>query len=200
MATSANRSTAKTQIVDMLKADHQKVKKAFNDFGKLDPETQAAQAEALVAQTLIDIEMHATLEEEIFYPRAREAIIEDDLIDEAEVEHMTAKVLIEQLKGMSAGDEKFAASFKVLGEYIDHHVKEEESEMFKRLTGADVDWDQTLAEMQDRRAELLEAMGVQDEKSDASSARTKAARRPSQRAESRPQASSRPSKSRSEKH
>jgi hypothetical protein len=198
MATSANRSTAKTQIVDMLKADHQKVKKAFKDFEKLDPETEAEQAEALVAQTLIDIETHATLEEEIFYPQAREAVTEEDLIDEAEVEHMTVKVLIEQLKGMSAKDEKFAASFKVLGEYIDHHVKEEENEMFKRLIGTDVDWDRTLAEMEDRRAELLEATGTQDEESDVTPARTKAAR-PSRGAESRPQASSRPSKSRSEK-
>jgi hypothetical protein len=198
MATSANRSNAKTQIVDMLKADHQKVKKAFKDFEKLDPEKEAEPAEALVAQTLMDIEVHATLEEEIFYPRAREAITEEDLIEEAEVEHMTVKVLIEQLKGMSAEDAKFAASFKVLGEYIDHHVKEEENEMFKRLTGTEVDWDKTLAEMEDRRAELLEAMGMQEEEPDASPARTKAAR-PSRDAESRPQASSRSSKARSEK-
>ena len=183
----------------MLKADHRKVKKAFKDFEKLDPESQAEQAEALVAQTLMDIEMHATLEEELFYPQAREAITEEDLIDEAEVEHMTVKVLIEQLKGMGAGDEKFAASFKVLGEYIDHHVKEEENEMFKRLTGAGVDWDQTLAEMKERRAQLLEAMGVRDEVSGTSAARTKGAPRPSRGGESRPQASSRSSKSRSEK-
>ena len=148
---SSGRSTAKTEIINMLKADHKKVKKAFKDFEKMDVEEDGDSAEALVSQTLAEIEIHAALEEQIFYPAARSAIKEEDLIDEAEVEHMTVKVLIEQLKSMNAEEEKFAATFKVLGEYIDHHVKEEEGEMFKQITKPGVDWDSVLQEMQAQR-------------------------------------------------
>jgi hypothetical protein len=86
----------------------------------------AEACEAIVEQTCTDLEVHAQLEEQVFYPAARDAVKDLALLDEAEVEHMTAKVLIGQLQGMSAADTKFAATFKVLGEYIGHHVQEEE--------------------------------------------------------------------------
>jgi hypothetical protein len=199
---SAGRSSAKTQIVAMLKADHKKVKKAFKDFEKLDVQEDGDQAEAIVEQTLNDIEIHAQLEEQIFYPAARGAMKEADLIEEAEVEHMTVKVLIEQLKTMNADSEKFAATFKVLGEYIDHHVKEEEGEMFKKLTRPGVDWDSVLEEMQTQRMQLMEERGMpmedEMESSEASSGGSrgaKSARSSRSQGESRPQASSRSSKS-----
>jgi hypothetical protein len=157
---SRGRNTPKNQIVEMLKADHKKVKKAFKDFEKLDPQEDPQRCQMLVEQTLAEIEVHAQLEEQIFYPAAREAIKEAELIDEAEVEHMTAKVLIEQLKGMNAEDEKFAATFKVLGEYINHHVKEEEGEMFKQMTRSGVDWESVLLQMQEQRVALLEDKGL----------------------------------------
>jgi hemerythrin superfamily protein len=141
-------------IIDMLEADHKKVKKAFRDFEKLDPQADSAQCQSLVEQTLGDVQVHATLEEELFYPAARSCLSDQDLIDEAEVEHMTVKVLIEQLKGMTPEDEKYAAMFKVLGEYIDHHVKEEENEMFPKLGRAKLDWQRLHEDMVSRRAEL----------------------------------------------
>jgi hemerythrin-like domain-containing protein len=200
MATSSSSSSAKTQIINTLKADHKKVKNAFKDFEKLDSGEQAESAVALVQQTLMDIVLHATLEEEVFYPGAREAIKEEDLIDEAEVEHMTVKVLIEQLKGMSASDEKFAATFKVLGEYIDHHVQEEENEMFKQLTRPGVDWDAILDEMQTRRAQLLKEKGMStEEEAPEGVARKGTTRKTSGTSESRPRASQSPKFSSSEK-
>ena len=102
---SASRGSAKNQILTMLKTDHKKVKKAFKDFDKLDPQEDPESCRALVDETLASIEVHAELEEQIFYPAARNAMKEDDLIDEAEVEHMTAKTLIQQLKGMSPDDD-----------------------------------------------------------------------------------------------
>jgi len=200
---SSGRSTAKTEIINMLKADHKKVKKAFKDFEKMDVEEDGDSAEALVSQTLAEIEIHAALEEQIFYPAARSAIKEEDLIDEAEVEHMTVKVLIEQLKSMNAEEEKFAATFKVLGEYIDHHVKEEEGEMFKQITKPGVDWDSVLQEMQAQRAQLFEEKGLPPEEEQAAAKTTRsgssagASRAASSQGESRPQAASRSSKSRS---
>ncbi|HEY0856520.1 MAG TPA: hemerythrin domain-containing protein [Albitalea sp.] len=203
------RSSPKNQIIEMLKADHKKVKKAFKDFEKLDPQEDPEACQSLVEQTLAEIEVHAQLEEQIFYPAAREAIKEEELIDEAEVEHMTAKVLIEQLKGMSAEDEKFAATFKVLGEYIDHHVKEEENEMFKQMTRTGVDWDSVLIQMQEQRMALLEEKGLppEGEAEEAAEAAMSGSRSAASATrgmsrgagEARPQASSRSRKSGSEK-
>jgi len=191
-------SKAKNQIVAMLKGDHKKVKKAFKEFEKLDPQEDRESCEALVEQTLAEIEVHAQLEEQIFYPAVRGAIDEQDLIDEAEVEHMTAKVLIEQLKGMDAEDEKFAATFKVLGEYINHHVQEEEGEMFKKLTASGAEWDSVLEEMQAQRMQLMEEKGLPAEDEQADSVdRAQASRRAGLsagarrgEAEARPQAKS----------
>jgi hypothetical protein len=197
-------TAAKNRIIAMLKADHKKVKKAFKDFEKMDPQEDAQEAEALVSQTLAEIEVHASLEEQIFYPAARGAIKEEDLIDEAEVEHMTVKVLIEQLKSMGAGEEKFAATFKVLGEYINHHVQEEEGEMFKQLTRAGVDWDSVLEEMQTQRVQLLEEKGLPPEDQEAEAEASRSTRSGSGRSssressqEARPQASGRSSRSKS---
>ena len=74
--------------------------------------------------------VHAHIEEEIFYPALREAIKDTDLLEEAEVEHASAKDLIAQIQDATEVDDKFDAKVTVLGEYIDHHVKEERSEMF----------------------------------------------------------------------
>ena len=192
-------SGAKNKIVAMLKADHKKVKKAFKDFEKLDPQEDPEECQALVQQTLAEVEVHAELEEQMFYPAARGAIKEEDLIDEAEVEHMTAKVLIGQLKGMGPDDEKFAATFKVLGEYLKHHIEEEENEMFKQLTQSGAEWDTVLQEMQAQREQLMQEKGLPAEgeaQEAAGSARRSGGARTGTRAasESRPQASSRSSK------
>lgn len=152
-------SSAKSQIIAMLKADHKKVRRAFKDFEKMDQQEDPEGCKALVEETLSDIELHAELEEQLFYPAARGAIKEEDLIDEAEVEHMTAKVLIEQLKSMQPGDEKFAATFKVLGEYVNHHIEEEEGQIFKSLTSS-TDWEALHEEMQSQREQLMQKMGM----------------------------------------
>jgi hemerythrin superfamily protein len=83
--------------------------------------------------------VHAEAEEEIFYPAAREAIEEQDLLDEAEVEHASAKDLIAQIEAMDSSDPLYDAKVTVLGEYIDHHVEEEEKEMFPKVKKAKLD-------------------------------------------------------------
>lgn len=156
---SRSSSTARNEVLEMLKEDHKKAKKAFRDFEKLDAEQDADACAAIVQQTCAELTLHATLEEECFYPAVRQALADDaDLLDEAEVEHQSAKDLIEKLQGMQPGDAKFAASFTVLGEYVAHHVKEEESEMFPKLTRAKIDWDALSDQMSARRAELEEQL------------------------------------------
>jgi len=201
-------SGAKNKIVAMLKADHKKVKQALKDFEKIDPEEDPQACQALVEQTLAEIEVHAELEEQLFYPAARGAIDDEELIDEAEVEHMTAKVLIGQLKGMGPEDEKYAATFKVLGEYLKHHIEEEEGEMFRKLSQSGAEWDTVLEEMQTQREQLMQEKGLPAESAEAEveaegsrSRATGAAVRTGARSggEARPQAASRASKSSSRK-
>ena len=101
--------------------------------------------------------MHAQIEEEIFYPQVREAINDDDLLDEAEVEHSTAKNLIAQLTDMNPDDDLYDAKVKVLGEYIDHHVKEEREEMFVKARKTNLDLVAMADELSARKIELTEA-------------------------------------------
>ena len=102
---------------------------------------------------------HATIEEEIFYPAARDAGVEGDLLDEAEVEHASAKDLIAQIRSMSPDDDLYDAKVKVLGEYVDHHVREEEDEMFPKCRKADMDLAELAQQLSERKAELMEELG-----------------------------------------
>jgi hemerythrin-like domain-containing protein len=155
-------ANARAEIIDMLKEDHKRARKAFRQFEKLDPEQDAEERRAIVEQTCAELKLHSTLEEELLYPAARDLIKEPDLVDEAEVEHATAKQLIEQLEHMSSDDAKYGATFTVLGEYVNHHIKEEEGEMFPQLEKAKSDWQSLCDEMNSRREELMQQLLPQE--------------------------------------
>jgi hemerythrin superfamily protein len=141
--------------IDLLKEDHDKVKKAFKEFEKLD-RSDTETCRQVVRTVCEDLRVHTTLEEEIFYPAVREAIDDEDIMNEAAVEHETAKTLIDQLENMDVDDPNYHATFTVLGEYVIHHVKEEEGEMFpqaKKAEGLDLE---ALGErMRARKEELM---------------------------------------------
>jgi hemerythrin superfamily protein len=143
------------EAIEMLKEDHDKVKKAFKEFEKMDREdTESCQQ--LIRSVCEDLKVHTTLEEEIFYPAVREVIEDEDLMNEAAVEHETAKMLIDQLENMGPDDPNYFATFTVLGEYVMHHVKEEEDEMFPQAKKAkDLDFESLAAEMASRKQALL---------------------------------------------
>ncbi len=158
---SRNNSAAKNEIIEELKEDHKRVRQAFREAEKLDAEEDGEELKEIVDQTCAELEVHAQLEEELFYPAAREALKEADLVDEAEVEHNSAKALIAQLREMSPEDEKYAATFKVLGEYVNHHIKEEENEMFPGLQGrSGAAWEEVQQQMEVRREQLMSEMGL----------------------------------------
>ncbi|MFL6690415.1 MAG: hemerythrin domain-containing protein [Alphaproteobacteria bacterium] len=149
---SPNRSRAAKDAIALLKADHKEVKTMVEQFNKSRSESKQAQ---LAQQICAALEVHAEIEEEIFYPAAREALRKDgDLIDEAEVEHTSVKELIAKIKGGSPGDQLWEAQVKVLGEYVNHHVKEEEGEMFPKVRKSSLDLEAIGAQLAERKAEL----------------------------------------------
>ena len=133
--TRAASAAAKTpDAITLLTDDHKEVKKRFRQYDKLVKDgAEASEREALAAEICTMLTVHAQIEEEILYPAARETLPEPDLVDEAAVEHASAKELIAQIEAMAGDDELYDAKVKVLGEYIDHHVKEEQDEMFPKL-------------------------------------------------------------------
>jgi hemerythrin superfamily protein len=142
--------------VTLLTADHAKVKKLFEEFEDLKEEASSAEDKsALVTQICNELKVHAQIEEEIFYPAVRRAIDDGDLMDEALVEHAGAKELIAQLEDMSPDDALYDAKVTVLGEQIQHHVNEEEGEMFPKAKKAKVDGEALGVQMTERKAELM---------------------------------------------
>ena len=163
MAKAPAESKTSTDAIAILKADHDKVKKLFKEFERLHDEELDDEAEQVATQICNELTIHATVEEEIFYPALRDAIDDDDLLDEAEVEHATAKDLIAQIESMTAEDDKYAAKVVVLGEYIDHHVKEEHEEMFPEAERSKLDLDALGEEILARKKQLKAEMGLDGE-------------------------------------
>jgi hemerythrin-like domain-containing protein len=141
--------------IDLLKEDHDKVKKAFKEFEKMD-RSDSEICRQVVRSVCDDLRVHTMLEEEIFYPAVREAIDDEDIMNEAAVEHEAAKTLIEQLENMEPDDPNYFATFTVLGEYVMHHVKEEESEMFPQAKKAkELDLQALGEQIRARKEELM---------------------------------------------
>ena len=155
---------APADACSLLDADHRNVKKMFKDFEPL-AESKAkgapAKRRALADQICLELTVHAQIEEEIFYPALRGAIKEGDLLDEAEVEHASAKDLIAQIRDGDENDSKWCAKVIVLGEYIDHHVKEERTEIFVKARAAKkLDLVAMRDELQARKEELMTEMSA----------------------------------------
>ena len=151
----SGRTAKSNDALSLLAEDHKRVQKLFKQFEKMDREDADAMRE-LVEQACTELEMHAALEEELFYPALREALDEEhgETLAEAQVEHDTAKQLIAQLRDLRPGDEMYSATFTVLGEYVMHHVEEEESEIFKQAKKAKIDLDSLGAQLESRRSEM----------------------------------------------
>lgn len=156
--TAVKKASAPIDAIALLTQDHKEVKALFKAYDKLVESDAGDDEKVEIAQQICTaLTAHATAEEELFYPAAREVLGEDeDLVDEADVEHASAKDLIAQIQGSSpAEDDHYDAKVKVLGEFIDHHVKEEEGEMFPRVKKTDLDLKALGEEIAARKEELL---------------------------------------------
>ena len=145
--------------VRLLKADHREVGDWFDEYEQLDGEQDKL---ALFGKIALALKVHTRIEEEIFYPEER-GEVEDDMLDEAYVEHQGAKNLIAEIEAMKPSDEFYDAKVKVLGEYIKHHVKEEEQPggIFAQAKRGEEDLDAMGERIKARKEELMAELGGQ---------------------------------------
>jgi hemerythrin superfamily protein len=140
--------------IELLTQDHQTVKELFEQYEALSDRSLASKRK-LALKICLELSKHAMAEEEIFYPAVREASREnEDLIDEAIVEHASAKDLIAQIVAMAPGEDLYDAKVKVLSEQIEHHVQEEEDEIFPKAREAELDLLAMGGQIAARKAEI----------------------------------------------
>jgi iron-sulfur cluster repair protein YtfE (RIC family) len=139
--------------VKLLKQDHREVAEALEEFQSAQHEEKRAIAERICKMLTV----HAQIEEELLYPAAREALGSDEshLVAEANVEHASVKDLIEQIEGHGEVDEEYEAKVQVMGEYVKHHVREEETELFPKLERSSLDLDALGERLEERKKELM---------------------------------------------
>ena len=138
--------------IDLLEEDHRQVEDLFDEYEKIEDVSEKQQ---LALKICMALQVHTRIEEEIFYPAAREAIEKPELIDEAVVEHASAKQLISEIEDMEAGEELYDAKVKVLQEQVLHHVEEEEGELFPQVEASALDLEAVGKKMAERKAALL---------------------------------------------
>jgi hemerythrin superfamily protein len=153
--------------IDLLMDDHKRVDKLFGDFENVDRDDPDAVQE-LVEIACMELQIHSILEEEIFYPAVRGEVAGDDrdgqdMLNEAEVEHEMVDELIAKLQELEPDDAMYAAYFTVLSEYVKHHVREEETELFPQVRAMSLDLQQLAEDMRLRREELFAEMEAGDE-------------------------------------
>ncbi|MFS2032432.1 hemerythrin domain-containing protein [Polaromonas sp. CT11-55] len=138
----------------MLRADHKLVSELFDQYEK---SRSPAKKKELVTQICKELTVHAQVEEEIFYPAVKAALKDHELIPEASVEHATLKDLIAQVEGLEPDGEMFDAKIKVMSEYVKHHVKEEQNEIFPKARATQLDMTELGAQISARKQELMAA-------------------------------------------
>ena len=150
MATKKQDKGGGTDAIALLRKDHDDVNRMFDEFESAD-EDRKFELAAEICQALT---VHATIEEEIFYPQARAAIDADELMLEAEVEHDSAKHLIERIQEGEVDETELSAMIKVLKEYVGHHINEEQRKMFPRVKRSELDLEAIGRELMERKLEL----------------------------------------------
>ena len=159
---SGSASKAQPLAIELLMSDHRKVEDLFERYDS-EKEGDEDTRREIATQICGELTVHAQVEEELFYPWLRENLDDIEMLEEAYVEHAGAKDLIAQIEGAGEVDDAYNAKVKVLGEYIKHHVKEEEQEIFPEVRGEKEALDELGQEMAARKGELMEELGFADD-------------------------------------
>ena len=149
----ARRATSQDAVA-LLKADHREVDELVQQFEN----ARSDRKEAIARRICTALTVHAQIEEELLYPAARNVLDSDDmdLVDEADVEHASIKQLVAEVESASPSDALFDAKVKVIGEYVKHHVKEEERELFPKLRRTELDLKALGAQLAERKQALMQ--------------------------------------------
>jgi len=151
-----SKSKSDTNAISMLEKDHETVKALFDRFEDAE---DSAEKQSIISEAIQELKIHATVEEEIFYPAIRkeegESEVEENVLNEAVVEHHVARMLIAELDEAGEDEEYRNARFKVLSEAVRHHIKEEEGKMFPQAKDLDLDFDSLGQQMMERKEELI---------------------------------------------
>lgn len=162
MARSKGGAREQPLALELLVADHRGVESLFEQYEQEKDGDEGTRRD-LAQKICAEITVHAQVEEELLYPWLRENLDDDDMdmVEEAQVEHNGAKDLIAQIEAASDIDEQYNAKVKVLGEYIKHHVNEEENEIFPKIRDMQEELDELGQEIAARKGELKEEMGIE---------------------------------------
>lgn len=153
-------TTATQDAIALLKADHREAEDLFEQYDKLKEAGKTQEKLAIAKKVCGALLIHMEIEEKIFYPKVRGQAHEDDLVNEAVVEHSGAKDLIKQLGALKPDDPMFDAKIKVLSEQIEHHVGEEEKEMFPKAEKSGLDMDKLGEELAKAKSKLQAEHGL----------------------------------------
>jgi hypothetical protein len=143
-------------FVDLLHEDHEKVKGLFKEFEEAESKKTK---QRLAHEIMTELKIHTQIEEEIVYPALREGGVEEEMMNEADEEHHVAKNIIKELENYGSEDGHYDAKVKVLGELVEHHIEEEEKDMFKQAKKVD-DVEDVTSRMAARKKELQHQFGL----------------------------------------
>ncbi len=147
-----SKSTSRQDAISLLRADHKEVSSLFAEYEKT---RSNAKKKEIATRICTELTVHAQIEEEIFYPAAKQALKDKEMVPEAIVEHATLKQLIGQIQSEEPDGEMFDAKIKVLSEYVKHHVNEEQNELFPKLKSTGLDLVDLGIQLMSRKEELL---------------------------------------------
>ena len=148
-------ATTPKDAIALLRADHKAVDTLFKEY---ESARRSNQKQSLVKEICRQLTVHAQIEKEIFYPTVQQALRDKELVPEARVEHESLKSLIAQIEDAAPEGEVYEAKVHVLSEYVKHHVKEEQNELFPKVKGTKLDLVELGAQLAARKEELLGAM------------------------------------------
>jgi len=170
---SATKGGNESNAIAILIADHKKIRVLFKQFEEvMDQDGSETEKAELAQQVCNALTVHTQIEEELFYPAVREAIDNDNLMDEAKAVHAGIQELVEQIEAMQPGSDQYDAKVVVLGEQVEHHFMGEEEEMFFLAKEAKLDMASLGAQMQQRKIALMAELGVPNEPDNAAEAST----------------------------
>ncbi len=153
-STRKSSEAARGKASALLHEDHVRVQEMFKEYRKAD----ASRKQELARSICSELKVHTRIEEELFYPSLRDAAGDTAMLDEAEVEHASAKQLIKEIESMQPDDRLYDAKITVLGEYVNHHIREEEKEIFPQAKKSGIDNAEMADQLRQRKQELQQAV------------------------------------------